>query len=195
MNDFMPSDELIEHVKVSEELVLVPRPDPVGIVTYGWGHRTYAGESIPPRIDEAQAELILQSDLQKASQAVRLYVEVEMSQDQFDALTDFSFNLGAQALHGSTMLKCVNREDWEAAAHECRKWVHDHAGNVLRGLVTRREWDAERLFAADTIANTVVYVAPIADPAQQQANEQMVADFKSEGTMTLVPDDVPPATA
>ena len=195
MNDFMPSDELIAHVKVSEGLVLVPRPDPVGIVTYGYGHRTYAGENIPPSITEEHADLVLASDLQKASQAVRLYVEVEMSQDQFDALTDFSFNFGAQALHGSTMLHRVNADDWEAAAHECGKWIHDHAGNVLPGLVTRREWDAERLFAADTIASTVVYVAPIEDPAQQRANEQMVADFKSEGTMTLVPDDGPTTAA
>lgn len=221
MNDLLPSAELETHIKTSESLVLVPAPDPVGIVTYGWGHRTYAGENVPHEITPAFAELTLQADMMKAAQGVRLYVTVDMTQGQFDACTDFAFNLGVQAFAGSTMLHRINAGDWAAAMTECRKWVHNHAGHVLGGLVTRREWDAVHMdpaltaqevattdlpdvIVADaptgnvpvlTMAPDGTFVIPI-DPDQAAINQQMVADFKSEGTMQFVePNAGDPATS
>lgn len=172
MNDYQPSDELIAFIKrpETEGLVLIPAPDPVGITTYGYGHRTYAGEFIPPSISEVYANLLLGADLHKAGAAVRRLVTVELTQAQFDGLTDFTFNLGEGALASSTMLSFVNREDWEGAAEECKKWVHDHAGHVLPGLVKRRAWDADHLIPPDTSAvwdpsKIIVNVPSIMPPA------------------------------
>lgn len=184
MNDYQPSDELIAFIKrpETEGLVLVPSPDPVGIITYGWGHRTYPGEYIPPAITQDAAELLLTADLHKAGAAVRRLVTVEMTQAQFDGLTDFTFNLGEARLAASTMLQYVNRSDWEGAAEQCKLWVHDHAGHVLPGLVTRRAWDAEHLIPVDTSAEwdptkvvvpaAVVFPPTDVDPSPSAENTQ-----------------------
>jgi lysozyme len=185
MNDLIPSAALIQHVQDAESLVLVPSPDPVGILTYGWGHRTYAGEIIPPFIDVPTALLILTADLHKAAQSVRQYVLVALTQDQFDALTDFTFNLGAVALASSTMLSCVNRQDWTSAAEECERWVHDHAGHVLNGLVTRRAWDAARLQPSVTPAQEIVYVASIMPPDGVVPDNLPLLTIAPDGSLVL----------
>ena len=185
MNDFSPSAACLQQIMNSESLVLTPAPDPVGIMTYGWGHRTYAGESIPSVIDVPTATLILNADAQKASQAVRNYVTVPMTQNQFDGLVDFTFNLGAGALASSTMLKCVNRGDWAGAADECERWVHDHADNVLPGLVIRRAWDASMLNPAVTPAQEVTYVASIMPPDGVVPDNLPVLTALPDGTFVL----------
>lgn len=148
MNDMTPSPELIEHVKASESLVLVPAPDPAGLTTWGWGHKGKAGEYVPPAITQDHAETLLAADLHVASQAVRRHVTAEMTQDQFDAFTDFTFNLGEGNFAGSTMLANFNSGDIGAAAAQCLRWDHAHVHGqlaVLAGLKVRREWDAAHI--------------------------------------------------
>jgi lysozyme len=62
---------------------------------------------------------------------------VSLNQGQYDALVDFTYNLGPAALQGSTLLRKLNAGDYAGAAAEFPKWCH--AGRaVLPGLVTRR---------------------------------------------------------
>ena len=144
MNDFQPSEELIEFAKQKESYVRVPAPDPVGVITWGYGHARRAHEVPPPEISEADACALLAADMGIAAGAVRRHVTTELDQVQFDALCDWAFNLGEGNLSSSTMLQRVNERDWEAAATECERWVHA-GGRVLPGLVTRRAWEATRL--------------------------------------------------
>ncbi|MEL5850119.1 MAG: lysozyme, partial [Candidatus Igneacidithiobacillus chanchocoensis] len=65
-------------------------------------------------------------------------------QSQFDALTDFVFNLGQENFARSELLQRVNAADWNGAQEQIRLWVHA-GGKVLPGLVTRRAWEAARL--------------------------------------------------
>jgi lysozyme len=58
------------------------------------------------------------------------------------ALIDFTFNLGGSALASSTLRKRVNAGRWEDVPTELRKWVKA-AGRTLRGLVIRRDAEAE----------------------------------------------------
>jgi lysozyme len=183
MNDFTPSPELIAHVKLAEGLVLVPAPDPVGYVTYGWGHRAVAGEAVPPAITVEYAERLLETDLMRAGITVRQQVDVEMTQDQYDALCDFTFNLGSERFINSTMLRCINAGDWATAATECKKWVHA-GGQVLPGLVTRRDWDAVRLDPSLDPAhpNKIVVDVPSIlppDPAAQAATIEATPEFQA----------------
>ena len=67
-------------------------------------------------------------------------VKVPLNQGQYDALVDFTYNLGPAALQGSTLLRKLNAGDYAGAAAEFPKWCH--AGReVLPGLVTRRARD------------------------------------------------------
>lgn len=133
------SDDALDLTVQSEGCMLNAYQDSVGVWTIGYGHTNGVcpGDSITP----AQAVAYLREDLDIASAAVSRLVLVELSQGQFDALTDFVFNLGAGALEHSTLLALLNQGDYEGADQEFAKWVHA-GGKVISGLVTRRRKEA-----------------------------------------------------
>jgi lysozyme len=113
--------------------------DSVGVPTIGYGHTR--GVTMGMTCTQEQAEQWLQQDVQVAVQAVNNLVTVPLTQQQFDALVDFAFNLGTGALQHSTLLRLLNSGNYQGAAGEFEKW--DKAGGkVLPGLLRRRQ--AER---------------------------------------------------
>ena len=64
-----------------------------------------------------------------------------VTQNQFDALVSFTYNLGAGNLRSSTLLKKLNAGDYAGAADEFPKW-NKAGGKELAGLTRRR--NAER---------------------------------------------------
>lgn len=109
--------------------------DSVGVWTIGYGHTKTARPGMT--ITQAQAEQLLQADLEEFEAAVTDAVGVSLNSDQFSALVSFCFNLGAGALFESTLLRVLNQGDFEAAANEFPRW--NNAGNqVLLGLTRRR---------------------------------------------------------
>jgi lysozyme len=117
--------------------------DVAGIPTIGYGHRLLADESFPGGIIEAQATEMLGHDIREAEQAVERLVKVALTQGQFDALTDFCFNLGAGRLASSTLLKSLNGGHYEAAREQLLRWDHTR-GEVNAGLKARREAEFQR---------------------------------------------------
>lgn len=79
--------------------------------------------------------------MQSVNQTLNCVVKIAISQNQYDALCSFTFNLGSGALKGSTLLKRLNEGNLRAAADEFPKWCHDN-GKVVKGLLNRR--NAER---------------------------------------------------
>lgn len=112
--------------------------DIAGLATIGYGHRVLPGESFPGPITEAQAEALLQADVATAEQAVNRLVTVPLTQEQFDALVDFVFNLGPGNFASSTLLKDLNAGQMDAAAQQILIWDHS-LGQVNAGLKARRE--------------------------------------------------------
>jgi len=100
--------------------------DVAGFPTIGYGHRLLASESFPNGIEEAQANEILARDVRGAELSVTRMVKVALTQNQFDALVDFVFNLGQGKLAASTLLKELNRGRYDAACEQLLLW--DHAG-------------------------------------------------------------------
>lgn len=93
---------------------------------------------------------------------MRRNVKVPLSQGQFDALTSFTFNLGAGALASSTLLKKLNAGDCAGAQKEFGRWVHA-GGEVLQGLVRRRAAEA-KLFGNNAPGGTVKPPSPTPTP-------------------------------
>ena len=66
---------------------------------------------------------------------------------QRDALTSFTYNLGAMNLGKSTLLKKVNKNpDDPTIKEEFAKWVHS-GKKVLKGLVNRRNAEIELYYS------------------------------------------------
>jgi lysozyme len=120
--------------------------DAVGIWTIGYGHTrdVHSGMSVT----QAQAEQLLQADLEEFESAVESVVNVDLDSNQFSALVAFCFNVGPQALFDSTLLKLLNQGNTFAAANEFPRW--DKAGEQhLLGL-TRRRFAERSLFLSQS---------------------------------------------
>lgn len=110
--------------------------DQVGVWTIGYGHTKGVTEGM--KCDQQQAEQWLIEDVAEAEAAVNRLVHIAMSQEEFDALVDFTFNLGIGNFQHSTLLAKLNARDIQGAADEFEKW--DRAGGVeVAGLLRRRQ--------------------------------------------------------
>ncbi|MBD1601973.1 lysozyme [Pseudomonas typographi] len=135
------SDKGVALIQAFEGLRLSAYRDSVGVVTIGWGH-TGPDIRMGMKIDRAEAERLLCDDLHDFERDVSRLVQVPLSQNQFDALVCFSFNVGSGNLAGSTLLKKLNAEDYAGAAAQFLRW--DKAGGVtLPGLTRRRAAERE----------------------------------------------------
>lgn len=128
----------IELIKSFEGLELSAYKDSVGVVTIGYGHTKTA--KMGQKITEAQAEALLKSDLEWAEKAVNKLAKTP-TQDQFDAMVSFVFNLGETNFSKSTLLKKHNAGDFKGAKAEFVRW-NRAGGKVLKGLTRRREAEA-----------------------------------------------------
>lgn len=139
------SDRGIALIKEYEGLRLETYDDGGGIWTIGVGH---TGTDVTPglMIDEDEAIRLLKSDLATAEGCVDESVEVELSQQQFDALVSLVFNIGCRAFQASTLLRLLNAGSYEAAAKQFQRWSKDN-GRVLPGLVRRRAAETELFLA------------------------------------------------
>ena len=138
------SEICIKKLKAFEGLRTEAYYDPAGVLTIGYGH---TGPDVSPGdvISEYWAEHQLRADLYETEKAVD-ELDVAKTQGQFDALVSFAYNLGINRLRTSSLLKTIREGgNMRAIKREFKKWVH--AGNkTLRGLETRRAWEAERFF-------------------------------------------------
>jgi lysozyme len=77
-----------------------------------------------------------------AEQVVNHAVKVPITQDEFNALVDFVFNVGAGNFDSSTLLRELNAGDYAGAADQFARW--DLAGGkVVEGLLRRRVAEAD----------------------------------------------------
>ena len=121
---------------------------PAGVPTIGYGATYYTdGRKVTLRdapISEADADKLLDKMLGKYEDAVNRYVQVPITQNQFDALVSFCYNVGQENLRNSTLLKKVNAKASKGPAEKFLRW-NRAGGKVLAGL-TKRRTDERKLF-------------------------------------------------
>lgn len=109
--------------------------DSTGRWTIGYGHTWMVSPG--DTCTQAQAETWLIGDIAWAEKMVNRLVTSPVTQGEFDALVDFTFNLGIGSLEHSTLLRLVSAGQYAAAANEFEKW--DRAAGVeVAGLLRRR---------------------------------------------------------
>lgn len=131
----------IKELRASEGVRREAYLDSVGVWTIGVGHTASAGLPAPKKgmvISDAEVDEILARDLVLFEKAVENAVKVPLNQNQFDALVNWTFNVGTGAMAKSTLVRKLNAKDYQGAADQFRVW-NKAGGEVLKGLVTRRE--------------------------------------------------------
>ena len=133
------SKQGLELIKRFEGLHLVAYLDPVKIPTIGYGTIVIDGKPVRlgTTITQAQAEAYLYADIQKFEDHVNQLLNVPVSQEQFDALVSFVYNLGPTNFRKSTLLRLLNQGRYEEAQPQFLRW-NRAGGHVLRGLTRRR---------------------------------------------------------
>jgi lysozyme len=148
------SDKGLTLTKVSEGFVARLYNDPAGFCTIAYGHLikkrrcdgTEAAE-FRPHVSEVRGAELLVDDMAMAQYAVMTLVRASanLSDGQYAALVDFTFNVGATNFKKSTLLKLVNARKLDLVPHEWGKWVLAD-GKPYPGLVTRREGEIQLFF-------------------------------------------------
>jgi lysozyme len=129
------NDRFFDFIKQVEGCVLTAYRDTGGVWTIGYGH---TGNVTPGQvISEQDAKELLIKDAQMAIDCVNNKTKVPLTQNQFNALVSFTFNVGTGAYTTSTLLRRLNDGKYDDVPAQLRRWVYDQTGNPV--LVNRRE--------------------------------------------------------
>src|SRR5579872_1827793 len=149
------SENGLKLIESFEGLRLEVYNDAAGLPTIGYGHLITVGEDFSNGLTLEQAQELLAKDTAIAQEAVNTYVTVPLTQNQFDALCSFVYNVGTNAFKESTLLKLLNKKSYYTAWEEFVKW--DHAGGkVVEGLLRRRQAEAALFAEADAPEGSAV---------------------------------------
>ena len=112
---------------------------PAGVYTIGYGHINNVKQG--DNITQLQAETLLMFDLQIFEKEIN-NLNLNLTQNQFDAIISFVFNIGIGNFKKSTMLKFLKAGHYPLAAGQFDRWVYQ-GKQKLSGLVKRRKAEKE----------------------------------------------------
>ncbi len=101
----------------------------------------------------AQEKALLKNEVASFEKVVKDSVKVPLTQNQFDALVSFSFNIGKPGFAGdanhraSTTLTRLNQGDYKGAAEAMKLW-NKSGGQVVQGLINRRNSEVNQFNSA-----------------------------------------------
>jgi lysozyme len=131
----------IKAIKLSEGTKLKAYDDGGGVWTIATGTIQYPNGTPVKKgdvITQAQADQYLAFDLKRIEDDVNRLVKVPLTQNQFDALVSFTFNLGIKNLSESKLLKKLNAGDYAGASNEFPKWKKSPNPDLEDSLKARR---------------------------------------------------------
>jgi lysozyme len=137
-------DKAKKIIREIERLRLQAYLCPAKVWTIGWGHTKGVKKGM--RITEEQAEELLREDMQDAIDVVER-LNADLSDNQYNALVSFVFNIGGSAFATSTIRRKIlaNPND-KKIKDEFLRWVYAD-GKMLKGLENRRKKEAELYFS------------------------------------------------
>jgi|GEM_PF-475162 len=146
------SDKGIKLIMVSEGFVPRLYNDAARYCSVAYGHlvkkQPCSGSESPkfrPGISYQAGADLLVSDMALAQRAVMALVKVPLTDGQYAALCDFTYNVGSGNFKRSTLLKVINAGEHHRVPFQLRRW-NKAGGKVLRGLQTRREREVALYF-------------------------------------------------
>jgi lysozyme len=143
-NQMTLSSKGLDFIKRHEGFSGQVYPDSAGNPTIGYGHLIKPGENFDQGITQERAAALLRQDVQRAVGEVNAALEVPVTQNQFDALVSFDYNVGAKNLRNSTLL--ANLNSGKSVTKDNFTGYNHAGGRIAPGLTTRRT-DEYNLFS------------------------------------------------
>jgi lysozyme len=129
---------------------LTAYPDPVsGGDPWTIGYGSTKGVHKGMTITQAQADSRFDADIKWVEDAINKDVTAAITQNQFNAMADFCYNVGASAFSTSLVVKRLNNGDYRGAQEDFIHW--DHAGGKVNSDLKRRRKAEAELFGKDII--------------------------------------------
>ena len=133
------SQEGLSLIKKFEGCELEAYKCAAGVWTIGYGSTKGVKEG--DTLTKEETDNLLLHEMDEYEGYVLESVEMPLSQHQFDAIVSWTFNLGPSNLKASTMLKVLNKGNYEDVPAQIKRW-NKAGGKVLEGLIRRREAEA-----------------------------------------------------
>jgi len=102
----------------------------------GYGHAATAAPGMT--ITQQQAEELLRQDLEATESALKSFLNVPVTENEFSAMVSLAYNIGTFAFKDSTVLREVNRNKTKAAAEAFLLW-NKSGGKAYPHLTERRQ--------------------------------------------------------
>jgi len=133
-----------------EGLILKPYLCPAKIPTIGYGNTYYPNGKkvtlLDKDITKQEAFEMFKEIANKFAKRVDEFVITELTQNQFNALVSFAYNVGTGNFASSTLLKKVNKNPNDLTIKaEFLRWNKAN-GKVINGLTNRRIEEADLYF-------------------------------------------------
>jgi lysozyme len=118
---------------------VIPVPGDVPTLGFGSTSGVKMGDTTTP--PKALARAL--TDIQKFEGALKRCVKVPLSQNEYDAYLELSYNIGSSAFCNSTLVRKLNAGDYQGACEAIKSW-DKFRGQPLRGLTLRREREYQK---------------------------------------------------
>ena len=144
----------------SENCVLHPYIDAVGLATIGWGNRNLIDGSPvtmhTAALSQMEADDLFDATLSRVAVTMFGHVRVLLSDCEAGALLSFTYNVGNGNLASSTLLRLLNKGLAKQAAAQFTAWNRGgHPSRILAGLTVRRRLEQSVFLGiVDPVANS-----------------------------------------
>jgi lysozyme len=151
------SEDCLEFIRKKEAFFAHAYICPAGVWTIGYGTTRWdlktpvkQGETITSK--EADRQLAI--EVQRCADAVTESVKVPLTQNEFDALVSFAYNVGTGWITGrahrqAALVKLLNQGKREAVPGQLLLFCRTTSGKRLDGLYIRRKEEAQMWLAHD----------------------------------------------
>jgi len=113
-----------DKLKQLEGFLPVLTADGAGYPTIGYGHKAKPGENWYGIISKEKASSIMMQDIAPLEGFLNNYINPKLTQNQFDALIIFMYNIGVTAFLNSSIFQDVKAAKFEEATVPWAKWIN-----------------------------------------------------------------------
>lgn len=177
-------DEIYQLIRKEEGINYTAVPDGKDekgntLYTIGIGHQINfetEPELLYSTITEEQAIAIFAKDIEKIVADMNRNIKVALNKNQQLALISLRYRIGPNYFNNSTLLKELNKGNYQNASNEFKNWRISE-GRIVPGLVARAE--RERVRFLTPVSLTGIYKPPLIAPIERKTGSPFIGPPQS----------------